>query len=174
MYTPTEAQKELFVIACRAGDRITRAMQTYTKELVNWLKVQYGVNPPTYEQFWSDREALAILAKEKGLVDDQWVRKPYNAAVKSLYLELPVSPSKEAVAKRLVRASSPRKPRPARNPILNIENALHRMIGEYGYAQVLEAMSHILAEREETKREAIRVANLGKKVIQLDARQPIH
>lgn len=79
MYTPTEAQKELFKIAYKAGDRITRAIQTYTKDLVAWLKEQYGDTKPTYEQFWADREALAIIAKDKGLADDQWVRKPYNA-----------------------------------------------------------------------------------------------
>lgn len=175
MYTPTEAQKELFVIACRAGERITRAMQTYTKELVVWLQGQYGETPPTYEQFWSDREALAILAKERGLADDQWVRKPYNAAVKSLYGDLPVSTSKEAIAKRLVRGSSPRRhapPDPARQ-LKTIENAMHRMIEQYGYAQVLTALSHILGEHEETHREGIRVGNLVKRIV-LDPQQHMH
>lgn len=176
MYTPTEAQKELFVIACRAGDRITRAMTTYTKELVAWLHAQYGETKPTYEQFWSDREALAILAKERGLADDQWVRKPYNAAVKSVYGELPVSPSKEAVAKRLVRGTNPRKPHapdPARQ-LRTIENAMHRLIEQYSYAQVLTALSHILGEHEETQREGIRVANLSKRLAGVDGRPSVH
>lgn len=171
MYTPTDAQRELFVIACRAGDRISRAMQTYTRELVDWLKTQYGETAPTYDQFWSDREALAIIAKEKGLVDDQWVRKPYNAAVKALYKELPVSPSKTAVAKRLTRPFTQQRKHPPKNPVKNVENAIHRMIEQYGYVDVLTAMAHILAEREETKREAKRVENLA---IRIDERLAVH
>lgn len=172
MYTPTEAQKELYVIAVRAGDRITRAIQTYTKEMVRWLEAQYGETPPTYEQFWSDREALAILARENGLVDDQWVRKPYNAAVKALYQELPVSPSKAAVAKRLTRGSQnptgERRHRPPKDPVKTVENAMHRMIESYGYAPVLSAMARILAERDETRREAKRVENLAGRIHNVD------
>lgn len=67
------------------------------------LKSKYGETMPTWMQAKGDRQALKALADERGLADDQWLRKPYNLAVKALYGALPESTSASAEAKRRMR-----------------------------------------------------------------------
>jgi hypothetical protein len=58
---------------------------------------------PTFEQYKADRRALAQLAKDKGLTNDQWVRKPYNAALTALYGKIPEAQTPEALRKAAER-----------------------------------------------------------------------
>jgi hypothetical protein len=174
--TPTPAQVQLFDIAFKAARGIDKAINSQLGAMKDWLDTQYGTTPPTYEQFWADRDALKALAKDKGLVDDQWVRKPYNMAVKAMYGELPVSTTLAAVAKREARPEAA-KPTPAAAPTKitkvampkDAETAVRQMLEHYGFARVLIAFSTILAEHKETLKEAQRVRNLGDSML---ANQP--
>lgn len=165
----TPAQIQLFKLAYKTAEAINRQIHTQLEGMTAWLKTQYGDTPPTYDQFWSDRDALKFLAEEKGLADDQWVRKPYNMAVKALYGELPVSPSSHAVAKRTVRKSSGATPKrlvvkvkpPKLKMPADAATAARQIIAYYGFAKVLMAFSEILSEYRETAKEAKRIEALG-------------
>ena len=96
-------------------------------------------------------------------------------AVKALYGDLPVSQTVEAVAKRAVRSTAPAvitapKPGPkAKAPKVempgNAEQAVRQMLQHFGMAQVLIAFSTILAEYRATAKEAIRVKNIGDRLL---------
>lgn len=170
--TPTAAQVKLFDLAFKAAKGIDKAINSQLEAMKVWLNDQYGTKPPTYEQFWADRDALKSIAQEKGLVDDQWVRKPYNMAVKAVYGELPVSTTIAAISKRAVRPAAKTSSAAAINVKQNTRNvkvnmpedaeaAVRQMLAHYGMARVLIAFSTILAEHKETMREATRVRNLG-------------
>lgn len=179
-YTP--AQVQLFKLAYRTSEMVNKALHNQLEQMTAWLKAQYGDTAPTYEQFWSDRDALKLLAAEKGLVDDQWVRKPYNAAVKALYGDIPLSPSKDAVDKRAQRpvlslaitgvtgkgAAGTVGTRSGKSlKVYKVEMpkdavaAVRQMLERYGFAQVLLAFSQVLAEHRETAKEAKRMATIG-------------
>lgn len=165
----TQAQVHLFKLAYHASEAVDKVMKTQMAHMTDWLKAQYGDTPPTYDQFWSDRDALKLLAQEKGLADDQWVRKPYNSAVKALYGELPVSTTLDALAKRAYRPHADKAtgkagmapPRP--KLVYKVEMpkdaiaAVRQMLARYGFAQVLVAFATILGENRETAKEAKRV-----------------
>lgn len=164
----TQAQVELFDLAYKAAKAIDKALNTQLGTMKDWLKEQYGDTCPTYDQFWSDRDALEALALERGLVDDQWVRKPYNMAIKAVYGALPVSTTAAAVAKRAVRPEAQARPtQPVGAKIVKVsmpkdaETAVRQMLDHYGMAKVLIAFSTILGEHKETLKEAQRVRNLG-------------
>lgn len=181
----TSAHLQLFSITLKAAQEVDKVIRKHMDNIVQWLQVQYGDTPPTYEQFWDDRDALKALAKERGLKDDQSVRKPYNAAVRQLYGEqimvltagrsaLPVSTTKEAVAKRLVTKAptkkakvgaaviaKPVKPTKAGNTMpSDAEAAIRIVLERFGFGAVLMAFSRILAEKRETATEAKRIAAL--------------
>lgn len=84
----TAFHKDVFnaIQSCR------KAAETMATKMRALLVSKYGDTMPSYEQFKADRMALAQLADDKGLKDDQWIRKPYNAAVKGLYGDLPKAP----------------------------------------------------------------------------------
>ena len=94
---------KMFDAAFKAADTLNKATESQRVVMRNLLLVQYGDVCPTYVQFRADRDALRVMALDRGLVDDQWVRKPYNAAVINLYGALPVSDSPAAQAKRAQR-----------------------------------------------------------------------
>lgn len=80
-----------------------KAGDTMRIKLANLLTSRYGECMPNIAQYTADQAALAELAKAKGLVDNQWVRKPYAAAVRALYGALPVSLNQESLAKAATR-----------------------------------------------------------------------
>lgn len=80
-----------------------KSSETMHNKMVVLLKSKYGEAPPTYAQFRADRAALKLLATDKGLADDQWVRKPYNRAVLACYGALPEAQTAAAIARRKVR-----------------------------------------------------------------------
>lgn len=95
----TAYHKALYAAADGARKATVKALDA-VKAL---LESKYGKTAPTYEQFRADRSALREIAKGKGLADDQWLRKPYNAAVTALYGALPEAQTAAAIAKRKVR-----------------------------------------------------------------------
>jgi hypothetical protein len=169
------AQIDLFNKVLKTATLINRSITTQVATMTAWLQEQYGDSPPTYAQFWADREALKFLAQEKGLVDDQWVRKPYNMAVKALYGKKPMSPSQGAQAKRDMRSMAMKAvgsimpkhqakgKQAAQKPGMpkDAAGAARQMVDYYGMARVLIAFSTVLAEYRETAKEAKRLETLG-------------
>lgn len=178
----SNAHMQLFAIAYKAAVEVDKVIRRHVDNIIQWLQVQYGDTPPTYEQFWDDRDALKALARERGLANDQSVRKPYNAAVRQLYGEqilaategrsaLPVSTTKEAVAKRMITKPPTKKARvgkdAATKPVRtangmpsDAEAAIRMVLQRFGFGAVLMAFSRILAEKRETATEAKRLAAL--------------
>lgn len=130
------------------------------------LSSKYGKTCPTFEQFRADRAALKMIAEEKGLADDQWVRKPYNAAVKALYGELPVAQTAAAIAKRKLReaqtavsgkpaekSGAKKGETAARAP--SASETVEQFIARVGVFKVLERCVSILEAVDDTKAKAI-------------------
>lgn len=154
----TPFHRDMFA-ACAAVRKAERTMLTKMQAL---LTSKYGEKCPTFEQFRADRAALKAIADEKGLKDDQWVRKPYNAAVKALYGELPVAQTAAAIAKRKLReAQEAANPKPAeksgakkgetaqRAP--SAGETIEQFIARMGVFKVLEQCVNILEAVDETK-----------------------
>jgi hypothetical protein len=109
----SDYHKDIFKVA-QTGQRATETMRV---KLQNLLVSKYGApvttvgadgvrilsGGPTFEQDREDKKALAQLAKDKGLKSDQWVRKPYNAALTALYGKLPEAQTPEALRKAAER-----------------------------------------------------------------------
>ena len=152
---------KLFDAGLRAADTLCKAVESQRVVMANLLRAQYGDKAPTYAQFRGDRDALRVMALDRGLVDDQWVRKPYNAAVLALYGALPVSDSPAAQAKRAQRpvaAKGKAKPgavkgdtaaRAASEPA-----TIEQFIAKHGAGKVLAELSRILATKRETALDA--------------------
>jgi len=147
--TITPFHKDLFA-AMVAG---RKAHGTMLEKMQALLKSKYGATMPSYVQAKGDRAALKALADEKGLADDQWMRKPYNLAVKALYGDLPASTSAAALAKAKAREASPKAgakkgetaPRRTSNP-----ESLEQYIARIGVFKVLEQCVLILESDEAT------------------------
>jgi len=183
----TQAQSQLFAIAQEVATMLDKVTRAELRPIGEWLRFQYGGTPPTYEQFWSDRRALKEIAKRKGLVDDQTVRKAYNAAVKETYGKLPESPHEHAVRARERKAAKAAEeaemapPLPPRKEVVAKERQakrverctgqLRHMLEKFDYGTVLMAFSTILKEHRETEREAPRVETLGSKMAAMLARR---
>ena len=102
-------QSDLYDILFEQADELNTLETTQAQRLQTFLALHYGATCPTFAQFQADRAALKTLAAFKGLVDDQWVRKPYNVAIKALYGALPVAMTAAAILKRDQRALKPPK-----------------------------------------------------------------
>ena len=81
-----------------------RAEQTMASKMQALVTSRYGETAPTFEQHRADIKALDQLARDKGLTDGQWMRRPYNAAIVALFDKLPEAQTPEAIAKRAQRA----------------------------------------------------------------------
>lgn len=82
-----------------------KAAGTMLDRMLGLLEARYGNRMPTYEEYTHDQKALAQLAEKRGLKSNQWVRKPFAAAVKSRYNALPIQMTPEAIRKRAERAA---------------------------------------------------------------------
>lgn len=80
-----------------------RSAETMQQKLENLLRSKYKDTMPTIIAYTADQRALALLAEQRGLTDNQWVRKPYAAAVRAVYGALPVSTGQDAETKRYTR-----------------------------------------------------------------------
>jgi hypothetical protein len=102
----TAFHKDVYAAINTARTAVDKAQGTMQQKLANLLRSKYAAVMPTFEQFRADRAALKELAKQKGLADDQWLRKPYNAAVHLLYGALPEAQTAAAIAKRKLREAN--------------------------------------------------------------------
>ncbi len=120
---------------------------------------KYGTTSPTYEQYRTDQAVLASMAKEKGLKDNQWVRKPYAAAVKAVFKELPVAQTAAAILKRSLREKNGAPKKGAVKNAVSARNSssgdqIEQFIAKAGVMPVLAALTKILAAENATKEAA--------------------
>lgn len=174
-------QVKLFDVAFKSAKALCDATQSQRQVMRDVLKSQYGDVPPTFEQFRSDRDALRVLALDRGLVNDQWVRKPYNAALIELYGEallkisngasnLPVSMSPAAIAKRAQRPVVDKAAKKAGAIKGNtstrsddVTDTVGGFIAKYGTAAVLNELAKILATERATQLDAKTLAAVAAK-----------
>jgi hypothetical protein len=152
-------QVKLFDVAFRSAKALCDATQSQRQVMRDMLKSQYGDTCPTFEQLRSDRDALRVLALERGLVDDQWVRKPYNAALIELYKALPVSMSPAAILKRaqrpdVVKAAAGSKKNVVKASDPAAVDTVGQFIAKFGTAAVLLELAKILATERTTALDA--------------------
>ena len=102
----TAFHKDAYAIINTQRVAVDKAQGTMQTKLGALIVSKYGTTAPTYAQFRADRDALKELAKEKGLADDQWLRKPFNAAIIAIFGKLPEAMTAAAIAKRAVRAAA--------------------------------------------------------------------
>lgn len=170
----TPWQQDLFAAAYRGAEAINKAVESNRAVMRKMLLDQYGSKAPTFEQFRADRAALKILALQKGLVDDQHVRKPYNAAIIDLYGALPVSMSEAAIAKRAERdaagvsikakgGKAGAKKGETAERAESVPETIEQFIAKHGLAAVLQATARILAEKRESKLDATTLQAVAKK-----------
>jgi hypothetical protein len=160
-------QRALFGTLFSAADKLCKAIETSKATCERAITAQYGNTCPTFEQFKSDRSALRVLSLERGLVDDQYVRKSYNAAIIKLYGALPVSMSEAAIAKRATRPTSnnpvsvgqdAKKSKAPATPAKRADDSeiatIGQFIAKFGHAAVLVEMAKILATETSTALDA--------------------
>jgi ribosome-associated translation inhibitor RaiA len=166
----TPWQQDLFAAIFKAAEGINKAVEGQRAIMRRMLLDQYGSTAPTYKQFKDDRAALRILAEQKGLVDDQWVRKPYNAALIELYGSLPESDSPAAIAKRAEREAADKAagkvgaPKGQTTERVDSEaDKIEQFIAKHGLAKVLQATARILAAKTESKLDAVALQAVASK-----------
>ena len=154
----TSFHKSLFdaMQACR------KSAETMRTKMTALLTSKYGTTMPTWEQFKADRIALAQLADEKGLKDDQWIRKPYNAAVKALYGDLPSAPSRKVSGPKKGNGKAGAVKGQTAPRTTSERETLEQYIARVGVFKVLECCAHILEADESTKARAAGVLALAK------------
>lgn len=164
-----------------------KAGETMAKKMEALLTSRYGSTSPTFEQYRADRKALQQLAKEKGLESDQWVRKPFCAAIVKLYGKLPESQSPEAlrkaaereIAKKAIEAARQSSQSPAVKPGAPAGETQDRqpseaeqieaLVTRIGLFRTLDACIRILAADEKTAAQAAHLAKMAKKAAELTA-----
>lgn len=163
--------KDVFAIA-QTGHR---AGETMHKKMCALLTSRYGKAAPTYEQYRADRAALLQLAKDRKLASDQWVRKPFCAAVKAMYGALPEAQTPEAIAKRALRAQqdaavkaakaaaaapvgAPKGETQDRQP--TEAEQVESLVTRIGLFKTLEACVRILEADEATKAQALHIRKM--------------
>lgn len=99
----TAFHKDAYTIINTQRVAVDKANGTMQTKLGALIVSKYGKVAPTYAQFRADRDALKELASDKGLADDQWLRKPFNAAIIAIFGALPEAQTAAALAKRKVR-----------------------------------------------------------------------
>jgi hypothetical protein len=138
------------VFACIQAAR--KSNETMVARMRALLVSKYGETMPTYEQFKGDRLALAQLADDKGLKDDQWIRKPYNAAVKGLFGDLPKAPGSKVQGVKGGNGSKPGAKKGETAPRTTSEReSLEQYITRVGVFKVLQQCALILEADDATK-----------------------
>jgi hypothetical protein len=166
----SEFHRSLFD-AATAGKKASETMKTKSDRLI---KAWYGDVSPTYEQWTADRAALSAIAAEKGLVDAQWAKRVYNAAIKAAFKVLPVSMSEAAVLKRASAGRSDKAPKAETSGPVKGETqerkpspaeTLEQMVARVGIPATLTAVANILAAATATAACAKRARSLQAEVI---------
>ena len=169
----TAFHRDVFAIA-QTGHR---AAETMDKKMRALLTSKYGTTAPTFEQYRADRAALRQLAADKKLADDQWVRKPYCAAVKALFGALPEAQTPEAIAKRQQRDAAKTAAKATAAPVgapagqtqdrqPTEAEQIESLITRIGLIKAADAMVRILKADDRTKAQAVHLEKMLAKVAQ--------
>jgi hypothetical protein len=171
-----------------------RASETMKKKLSALLVSKYGQptigkdangketrsGGPSFEAYRADHAALKHLAEVvKKLKDNQYVRKAYAHAVKTLYGAIPESQDAAAVAKRAQRdakaalakaaaaapTGAPAGETQATQP--NEDEQIEQVIARLGYFKCMDALIRIAAADEKTKAQAVHFEKMAKKLATL-------
>lgn len=153
---------DVFAAVTTYDNVVGKAATTLASRLESLITKQYGEVAPTFEQFQTDRKALAVMAKAKGLASDQHVRKPYNKVILALYGALPVSMAPSAVAMRAKRDAAPKKIKvkvgavkgETSKRVTSDKETVEQLVARVGVFAVLDACAKILAAEPATKNEA--------------------
>lgn len=159
-----------------------KQQQTMAKRMAALIAARYGATSPTFEQYRDDQKALAQIAKDRKLADNQWVRKPYAAAVKAAYKALPVSLDAAAVLKRAQRdadkAAKQGQELKAGAPAgvtqdhgANASEQIDAVVTRLGLFAVLEACTRILAADDLTKAQAVHIEKMAHKAAEIIAKK---
>lgn len=144
-----------------------RSQETMLQKLQALLHSKYGECMPTIIQYTADQSALKLLAEQRDMADNQWVRKPYAAAVRATYGALPVSTGADAEAKRMTRYA------PAQRAAFTAElarlEAIDRENGTTRPHHVYQALAHECAQGTKTPKVQ---ATVGAPVGQVKDQQP--
>jgi hypothetical protein len=163
-------QTSLYDLLFAQADELNTVQTTQADKLAAFLKAHYGKTAPTFKQFTADRAALKTLAQFRGLVDDQWVRKPYNLAIKALYGALPVAMTTAAIAKRAARAAAPKTvAAPVGAPAgevaprnSSVSEQVEQMVAKFGVFETMQAITAILKADAKTHTDAIALEAIAK------------
>lgn len=155
-----------------------RANMSMGKKLAELIHTRYGDTSPTFEQYREDQAALRELAKVRKLADNQWVRKPYAAAIKARFGKLPVSLDPAAVLKAAKRAAdAAAKPKAAGAPAgatqdhgATPDEQIDALVTRVGIFKMLEACTRILAADDLTKGQAAHIGKMAAKAAELVAK----
>ena len=164
------------ITGMRAGETMAQRMQAL-------ITSRYGETCPTFEQHRADIKALNAIARDKGLTDGQWMRRPYNAAIVALFEKLPVAQTPEAIAKReqraqrdavvkaaIAKAKETGEIAPAGAPAGETQERvpsegeqLEQLIARVGVFETLYACLRILDADESTKAQAVHMRKMADK-----------
>lgn len=184
--TISSFQRACFDLALSTHKAVDKAQESMRVKMIAQIKSKYAEVAPTYLQFRTDRRALAHLAKEKGLVNDQHVRKPFNAAIIAVFGALPEAQTAAAIAKRKIRAATGTVTKVvssdsenADQPAVGARNAsaseqIEQQIAKWGIAATLSALTKLLAVENSTKAASklVAAANVSLKKASMPAGQP--
>lgn len=168
--------RDAFAIA-RTGHK---AGETMAKKMEALLTSRYGQTAPTFEQYKADRAALRQLAADKGLESDQWVRKPFCAAIVKLYGKLPESQSPEALRKAEERRIAQEAVKKARESSAAAKpgapagetqdrqpteaEQIESLVARIGLIKTADAIVRILKSDDRTKAQAVHIEKMLAKV----------
>lgn len=174
----TAFHRDVFTIA-QSGHR---AADTMAKKMQALITSKYGKLAPTFEQYRADRAALRELAKDKKLADDQWMRKPYCAALKAVFGALPESQDAAAIQKRAQRdaakasakTSAPTAGAPAgqtQDHAPSESEQIEQLVTRLGLFKTLDACMRILEADDATKAVVVHMRKQAAKAAELAAKQ---
>ena len=158
-----------------------RTAETVAKKMVALVTARYGEKAPTFEQYKADLAAFKVIAEQRKLASEQWLVRPYGAALKTQYKELPVSMAPDAVAKRKQRedrdalvksaiAAAKKTTEPVgakqgetqeRQP--SETEQIEQLVSRVGLWETLYACIRILASDESTKAQATHLQKMADK-----------
>lgn len=158
-----------------------RAGETMAKKMQALITSRYGAAAPAFEAYKADLKALDELAIERKLASGQWLRRPYCAALKVLFKDLPVSQAPDAIAKRLQRETAQAQvaaalkaakapPAPIGAPVGQTQDRapspaeqMEQVIAKIGVFEALYACLRILDSDDSTKAQAVHMRKMADK-----------
>jgi hypothetical protein len=151
----TKFHRDLFGVAFKHADLLNKAVETQRAAVSAMISIKYGEAKPSYIAFRADRAALRALSLERGLVDDQYIRKVYNACLIGLYGSLPASETANAKRQpKSAKGNAKAKKAPDLLKGITSTDAIGQVIAKFGVGRVLDEVRKILSTSASTKTDA--------------------